>query len=288
VISSILLGGVMTIMSSSKKTYTLQSELSALQDNARFLMDEFTYKIRMAGYSGCSATGAQTNTFGNSKDNIVAPDGLPVSDSLTILNYGELLPLAAEPTGNQIQLRSGFILPAGIKDIWVADCSIAPKKYSVTPPDPSSNSIIVDGSLDNFGGEIQVFNGQQETTYKVLYNPLGLYECQRNPDNLSACQNEDEFSMLIEGVESMQVRYGINNGSGIQFFPAPPNGKVVVVRISLLMRTPHLRKALNAINQSFYLDGPNLTYNPKDNYEQEEGYRHRLFTTTIAIRNSVM
>jgi prepilin-type N-terminal cleavage/methylation domain-containing protein len=51
-ISSILMYGVMTIMSSGKRTYALQSELAELYDNARFVMEDITFTLRMAGFKG--------------------------------------------------------------------------------------------------------------------------------------------------------------------------------------------------------------------------------------------
>jgi type IV pilus assembly protein PilW len=300
VISSILMGGVLTIMSNSKKTYTLQSELSVLQDNARFLIDDLTYQIRMAGYAGCSSTtGGSTNPFSQSQNGVDSGNNFPPSsDTLVIFNYGELLPLASQPPlSNPIQLASGFVLPAnGINEIWIADCSAKPQKYEVSQPIEPTNPINLNLTgtlsskgffLSNFRSGIEVFNGQNEVIYQVLNNSkLGLYRCQDNNPN-GACDNPEQLDMpFIEGVESMQVRYGIETNNQIQFSPMTnQNDRVVAIRINLLMRTPNHRGNLKASNQSFDLDPDYGQYNPF-NHLQEEGYRHRLFTTTIAVRNS--
>lgn len=54
VISMVLMAGVLTIMSTSKRTYALQDELARLQEDARFVIEELSYGLRMAGYFGCS------------------------------------------------------------------------------------------------------------------------------------------------------------------------------------------------------------------------------------------
>lgn len=300
VISSILLGGIMTIMSSSKKTYTLQSEFSALQDNARFLIDELTYKIRMAGYSGCSQDpDQQTNPFAFSQ-NIAL--GSPPSDQLVIVSLGEILPLAPGTpivfNAMNISLDPGLILPPSLSvgsTIQIADCAIRPTAYTVTGI--NGNVLTLGATLANFQKSVQVFNGFQEIIYQVKTDNtsglVGLYKCQDNNPNGSCDDPKNPFDDLrnpfVEGVQSMQVRYGIATGNGnIQFKPTTVLGdKVIAVRISLLMRTPKRRGIPSTTNKIFYLD-PVVTYNPYDRLNSEEGFRHRLFTTTIQVRNSTI
>jgi type IV pilus assembly protein PilW len=299
VISSILLGGIMTVMSSSKKTYTLQSEFSSLQDNARFLIDELIYKIRMAGYRGCSQQpGQQTNPFAFSQDNISGSS--PYSDQLTIVSLGEILPLAPGQTTflgyTTLNLASGFILPSSLSSgstIQIADCTIEPTPYTVQ--NISNNVLTLNESLANFKSRVEVFNGFQEIIYRVQANNssglVGLYKCQDNNPN-GVCDDQSQFTTpFVDGVQSMQVRYGIETStSQIQFNPNPTTNqgeKVVAVRISLLMRTPKKRGIPSTTNKVFYLD-PEVTYNPYDNLSNEEGFRHRLFTTTITVRNSTI
>ncbi|VAW97163.1 hypothetical protein MNBD_GAMMA22-2226 [hydrothermal vent metagenome] len=52
-ISSILLVGVGSIYSNTKKTYFVQDEFGRLQENARYALDVLTKEIRNAGYIGC-------------------------------------------------------------------------------------------------------------------------------------------------------------------------------------------------------------------------------------------
>ena len=57
-----LVAGVITIMLDSKENFLLEQELSYIQENARFAIDELSYDIRMAGYTGCSQEGELSNT----------------------------------------------------------------------------------------------------------------------------------------------------------------------------------------------------------------------------------
>lgn len=52
-IGAFLLGGVMQIFINSRQTYTMQDNLSKLQENGRFAMEFLAKDIRMAGYWGC-------------------------------------------------------------------------------------------------------------------------------------------------------------------------------------------------------------------------------------------
>lgn len=120
-ISLVLMAGVLSIFSSTKRTYVLQDELSKLQENARFIFDDMTFSLRMAGYFGCSGKAPRNATtavnmapFVTGGDNIVVADGsdltktnnppaltkvVPLSDRLTVNYFGSPLhsPPATDP-----------------------------------------------------------------------------------------------------------------------------------------------------------------------------------------------
>ena len=52
-ISAILLLGVATIYSASKRSYEVNDQFAMLQENARYALHRLTKEIRMAGYTGC-------------------------------------------------------------------------------------------------------------------------------------------------------------------------------------------------------------------------------------------
>lgn len=54
-ISSIVMIGIASVYTSSKRSYKLQEEFSRLQENGRFAINHITRFVRSAGYSGCAS-----------------------------------------------------------------------------------------------------------------------------------------------------------------------------------------------------------------------------------------
>lgn len=68
-IGLLLLGGVITILTSSHQTYRVNDALARMQENARYAFHVLSRDIRMAGYLGCAGHGIPTvNTLNNSTD----------------------------------------------------------------------------------------------------------------------------------------------------------------------------------------------------------------------------
>lgn len=68
-VSAILLLGVGTVFTASKRSYQTNDEIAAMQENARFALHTLTQNIRMAGYTGCQLVGVDGVT-----NNIEDPD----------------------------------------------------------------------------------------------------------------------------------------------------------------------------------------------------------------------
>lgn len=79
-ISLLLLGGVVTLFTSSKTTYERVERLSRVQENGRFALDAIVRDIRSAGYLGCS----RPSTFANTLN---TPTALAWNFSDAILGY---------------------------------------------------------------------------------------------------------------------------------------------------------------------------------------------------------
>lgn len=68
-IGLLLLGGITSIMISSRQTYRVNEALSRMQDNARFAFQVLSRDIRMAGYFGCVGSDVTpTNTLNGPTD----------------------------------------------------------------------------------------------------------------------------------------------------------------------------------------------------------------------------
>ena len=98
-ISSIVMIGIGSVYTSSKRSYKLQEEFSRLQENGRFAINHITRFVRSAGYSGC-ASGL------NSISSILNPttDGIwEFATGIEGYDYtgtepGQLITLSASPT----------------------------------------------------------------------------------------------------------------------------------------------------------------------------------------------
>lgn len=64
-ISLLLLGGVVTLFTSSKTTYERVERLSRVQESGRFALDAIVRDVRSAGYLGCARPSTFVNTLNN-------------------------------------------------------------------------------------------------------------------------------------------------------------------------------------------------------------------------------
>ena len=321
-LSLVLMAGVLTIMSSSKRTYALQTKLAELQDNARFVMNDLKSDLRMAGYGGC-AGGYDPFFNGNINDQTVRDSNgnsidssYPLSDKM-ILNFSESLqysipPLLVPGMGiPSITLLSspgmGFTVSncGGPSPFNVTSSAVGPPVINLTPPLELPIDVLVSirmyYEVCYINGEFALFRGVDANNTNTL--------CDDTEGEKTVGKE-----LVVEGVENMQVRYGIDtsgdnianqyssltpplslvsspqlcvNNTGIPTAAVVNRSVVVSVRITLLMRTVGKRSDLDeATNKAFQLDDPSKKYKPnRDNSLNESGYRHRLFTSTIQIRN---
>lgn len=330
-ISSVLMAGVLTILSSSKRTYALQYEMALLQDNARFIMEDLTYNIRMAGYYGCSTSNPSPNNKRiDGKNNKSIKDNqnnndlshVPASDSLRITAFSNsllwqqqtilqaqspvinLLANSSIPNSNNTQNFEGDTFT---EQIFISDCggsfrysfqvdnsNAGMTSLTLTPVAPFKNG--------NFVWPIEIFTAMTDTNGALMPTTYEVRGIDNNDDG-DAADPEDGFALFknsqlfVEGVENMQVLYGIKNNStntiGYSNSPAIDSSQEITsVRLSLLMRTAQRRGDLmSTTTQKEFVLSPDLKYNPGEKnqgeykHKHELGYRHRLFATTIYIRN---
>jgi type IV pilus assembly protein PilW len=376
-IGLVLMAGVLAVMSSTKKTYSLQEELSRLQEDARFLMEDLSYNVRMAGYFGCSgivsgftkpaaiavannqqirdsngkaitkttprsdvltvshiATGNKlqlnypgTNEIFNTKESFAdlecenkqlngVPEPLPnwcLSSSASEINLCQRI--VAEKnyvktnqchetgfsTANaHILLHPDSVRPNADDLMIITDCAGA-QSYEVASVSGSPPFVVLDRNLRNYFWPVEAYsftpNAEQTTITDLLQVTYEVRAIDKNGDD-SANDPIDGFALFrngqlfIEGVQSMQIRYGVdtvNDGLVDRYVEADqtPIGNVISVRINLFMRTANKRFDLaGSTDRDFELDPDLAVYNPSNNIKNEEGYRHRLFTMTIRVRNS--
>jgi hypothetical protein len=150
---------------------------------------------------------------------------------------------------------------------------------------------------DKFKWPISIFTG----TSGIKYEVRGI----DNNNDGDAVDAEDGFALykgtenelkpFLAGVENMQILYGIKNhkDSTITYNSTGEvnlarKEEVVSIKLSLFMRTPKRRPDLVGTDDKEFSIASGLSYNPGgENHKFEEGYRHRLFTTTVSVRNPV-
>lgn len=346
-LSLVLMAGVLSIMINSKKTYVMQEQLAKLQENARFIMDDMSYSLRMAGFYGCRGkTGLSANLLtqlvgvvriaGNnnqaireanekppnsnetgdygfvtlsesqtpSRPKVVGGNGFPTSDTLQVTYFGPEIENAI--TGDLPPLTSSLVMAPnsifGLQAnslIIISSCSgsdvatvgsIGTDQINLSPVTESG-----------FAWPIQVFAGASPVRYEVRGIDNNADHDAQDPEDGFAIFRTDTteptqfLRRFVDGVQNLQVRYGVdtdNDGVANIYIDdinnaTNPQGSVVSVRISLLMRTTEKRYDIEEttnINGGFNLN--QTTYNPSDNLNYEKGYRHRFFTTVVKLRNT--
>lgn len=81
-ITLIVMTGVIQTMLDNKSKFILGDQLSLIQENARFAVEEMSRELRMAGYKGCSGSAAVANMIdGSAADNFFSGFGVEGWDS---------------------------------------------------------------------------------------------------------------------------------------------------------------------------------------------------------------
>lgn len=199
-------------------------------------------------------------------------------------------------TANVIPITADSPTPQqGVHRLVFSDCG-GSQFFNVTSV--GNGQITVEGNFGRqFSWPLDVFIvpvGNDDFA-SVNYEVKGIDKS--NPPDDNSTGIEDGFALykddelLVDGVQNLQVRYGKMTGiSKAITYTTDPNafGETVSLRITLLMRTPNKRYDINDIeDKEFVLDADVLPFKPSDSqFENNElGFRHRLFSSTINIRN---
>lgn len=289
----ILVGGIITMYLSSKRTLHTTEASSRAQEIGRLGLDRLGFDGRMAGFWGClSDAGTITNLLNPSgalldfdttaiggTDNT----GLNGSDSLTIAGAFEdgidvgtpymPTPSAALHVANNNGLSQGDIVAVSdCQDIDIFQITNANPNNSGTVVHNTGNAVSPGNSSKNlsktYGDHAQLFKITQ-ITYSVANGASGQPTLMRNG------------AELIEGVENLQVSYGVDtnsDGSVDRYLDAGSVAdwaSVTSLKVSILVRSEAQIHAGGAPDYTYW--GNTIT--PGD------GYLRRVFTTVIGIRN---
>jgi type IV pilus assembly protein PilW len=294
-IGLLLLSAIGYIYLANRQTFRTLEDFSRVQENYRYALDQLGNEIRMAGYAGCAivasqqqpgspltpvahhlaqAVGAFANQAGWPAPALykLPAAGKPPSDVLYVtLAQSPAAPLTGL-TGGSVPVSGN---PAGLKagDLaLVSDCMTA---NVITVAAAGANSITPAAPL------AKVYTNTAQV-YPLLdrYYFIGL-NAANNPslyrlENRPGAQPEE----LIENVEAMELRFGVdNNGDAVidayQNLAGVVNWQQVMsVRVSLVF-VSNQNTATDV--QSYTVEGVN--YTPADNRMRQ------VATVTYGLRN---
>jgi type IV pilus assembly protein PilW len=308
-IGFILSAGAIQIFMGSKTTYRVTEGLSRAQENGRFAMEFLTNRVRMAGYMGCGnianlapnilVTTPPANLAFTANDAMSGQDNVATGDTIggqtlvagsdTILVRGAS-PLSTPLSAVMASATADITIaanPAGFDAgdyLFVTDCEnadifqatgVTATSIGHTTASNSSNSLSSAYGIDAL---ILVFDSTQ-------FFVADTGRTNRAGDMISALYAQTVtggIDELVEGVEDMQVLYGLDtnqDGSVDQYLSAGSIGanawgNVMTVHVDLLVNTV---EDVNPQAQTYTYMGTATT--PADRKLR------RTFSTTINIRN---
>jgi len=319
-LSLILMAGLVQVYTGNKQTYRIQESLSRLQENGRFALDFITRDLRSAGFLGCAGTSTKTlnrvnigfewtfdqiiegfeATSASAWDRdpvatagIVSPY-LPARDVLTIRrSLGNPVQVVAHPGTNPagsaaIAVAPGHDLqPADV--VMVTDCTDAAIFHiTAITPNAGNDDIIHDAGAGSPSNSSQALGKDYTTAGAIVKLMTSTYYVGTGASGRPALFRKDGAAVvqeLVEGVEDMQVLYGIdtdNNRTPNQYMTANNVtnwGNVVSAEVRLLLQTLDDNLAPQA-NQQY-------TFNGVTSVSPDLRLR-RTFTNTISIRNRTL
>lgn len=329
-IGAFLLGGVVQIFISSKQTNRMQEGLSRLQENGRFAVSFISKDTRRAGFQGCPSLrndkvisnviagvpvipALTQNTLISGVNNVVpnwdanacgAGDGCIEGTDAISVTYGEScsgnLNAAMANVNADIQILATNT--CSVNATWallISNCTTG-DIFRATSDASNANTTIQHPALNTAYGmdaELFIYRGY---TYFIRESTSGAPERSLwQLDNTQAASASNPVE-LVEGIENMQVLYGIDiddddDGNTATSAPDGPanyyvsadnipdidvNGtpdwfRVISVRISILATT--LDDDLSAQPVPYTYNGVTIT--PTDRKIR------RVFNTTIVLRN---
>ena len=304
VISLFLLGGIVQVYVGNKTTFAFTNALAEIQENGRFALDSMSQDLRLANQWGCvefdpDDTDNINDTLDVSLDSdfydflneeaIEGTDGGTGPDTLIIRGgkpgqtnveapfiAATTKTLYTNPTGKIWDDDIILVARCGANDLLIdAEADIL-QVASVDITDPLQTEITLKANKSQqFENDAMVVE-LQTVTYTIGTGASGQPALFRR--EFKAAPEE-----LVEGVQSMQILYGVDDDNDQfpnQYVPADTVSDfadVVSIRIMLLLRSI----------DDFVTEEPQIyTYNGTTTTPTDRRLR-QVFTSTIALRNRI-
>lgn len=313
VISLFLLGGIVQVYLGNKTTYRFTNALSEVQENGRFALETISRDLRQVGYWGCISLG--TGKFDNVTNRLVTwgnydsdlhnfedenaiegtNDDVNGSDTLTIRGSKQGLSTItspfAETTDRFININSSRHFEND-DIILIMRCGANDEKGGVAGKLPPEADIVhVSGVSTPTANQLRL---QHETNLSQKYeNDAIVIELQTvtysiGPDEDGSGESalfRSEFGeneQLIEGIQEMQILYGIDSDADNYANQYVDSDQVVdfddVVSIRIMLLVTSIDQFVTETPQTY-------TFNGAADITALDRRFYQSFTNTIALRN---
>lgn len=288
-IGLIILGAVTSLFVVSKSSYNTLQGLDALQENGRYAVRALTDDVRLAGYAGLVYDPASISpkVYSTTVTNQCAANWVDIGQSIFGIN--------ANTATHNANPYSGTCIPA-TKYKAGTDILILRHANPQVTTTPAANTIYMLTQLDR----ADFFTGTgvpagtspssiHEVNIHVYYiRPYATVAGDGIPTLVRSTLIPGPTMVeqpLVEGIENMQVSYGIDTttpGDNVvdQYVTAANVtnwAQVVSVRIEFLVRTPS--------SEGTYTNNNSYTLGDITIPAANDRFRRGLFSTTIMLRN---
>jgi hypothetical protein len=322
VITLILLAGIGQIFLSSKKSFVIQNSLARIQENGRYAMDVLASDLRRAGYWGGNADISQikgtqgVSTLIDECGSTVGPSdwssmlgrsvyGLDLSDPAkpSENNYGCIKDSGTAPYVRGDVLLVRYAHPSAIGSITKPlSCASGTTIAKCYPEEYFLRSSLFRGRLFKGADSEDIKNDLVAPAVRTAELVAHAYYIGAS-SNASTCPADGAVPSLYRisldsssggftaeevayGVDNLQVKYGVDtSGNGVvnQYYDAVDIAStdwvnVIAARIWLLVRAECPETGYT--NDNTYA----MSGTPTDTAGR--GYRRKLYTSTIKLRNS--
>ena len=316
---------VIQVFLATNSSAKIQDSMAVIQENARFAMRLLAQEVRMAGYMGCSSVGAASlnniavpaaevdfsaATALLGEDNVAAGNALGAvagSDTLSLKRASdEFITITGmlSPDTSNVKVEdntAGFV-----KDdfVMITDCSSGDVFRITNSPKEAGKgqTIFTHGNGNNSNNRLsKIYTGEAEVfgfeTIDFYIGDTGRKSSAGNPINALFSRQRSLGSggvtaapvELVEGVEDMQLSYGVDTGSdrAVDVYQTAAEvvnwSKVLSVRIELLL----YGLSDNVVGKTGSVNAQSVSDASGDLIENNDGRMRQVFTNVFAIRNKM-
>ena len=215
-LSMLLLLGATQMFITSKQSYSNNTDLARIQENARFAMEFIGYDLRNAGFKGdCRTDAIITSPYSSNSDitDINTPLVVPAAGSangdhqLTIKHAATVLATAtsSDISGSSITIESK-VIPESYDYTLISSIDACELVERGSKSSSATTTLALNTSLQNtYPADITQILGYTVNTYKVVNRALNVVT------NKDPSQGGDE---LVQGIEAIRFTYAEGTGSG--------------------------------------------------------------------------